>query len=505
MPDAIVVGAGIGGLSAAIALRAAGKSVRLLEAAPEVGGKAGVVSIDGVEVDTGPTLLTMPEVFEEILGLAGMSLATDAPLHHAGRFFQYSWPDGRSLEVHADPARTLASVEETFGAGARAELQAFLDYAQGIWRVAEGRFILGDAPSLKSLIWLGVAGIKEASALDAWTSMGQAIDKRIRSPHLRTLLSRYATYNGSDPRRAPGTLNCIAHVELTRGASAICGGTYELIRALHRAARRLGVEIELGARVDSILLERSAAVGVALADGRRLRADAIVANADAAHVAARLLPPGKGRAIGDQYEPSMSGYCLIVRARRRPLEERAAHTVLFPADYRAEFADIFDKDRPPADPTVYLCAQEKSHGRAGWADHEPIFVMVNAPPEPERGARSAELWRSLEERVMTRLLSAGLVDGGDQVVWRRSPTELAARFPGSRGAIYGASSNSWNAAFKRPANVVAAIPGLYLASGSAHPGGGMPLAALSGLSAARGALRTFGTRGAQQALRTEET
>ena len=504
MPDVLVIGAGIGGLSAAISLAAAGKSVKVLEAAAEVGGKAGTVIVEGVEIDTGPTLLTMPEVFDQILGMAGMRLETDAPIHHAERFFQYIWPDGHSLEVHEVLSCTLGSVEKALGTRARADLEAFLSYARKIWEVAEGRFILGDAPSLKSLVWLGVAGIKEASALDAWTTMAAAIDKRTVSPYLRTLLARYATYNGSDPRRVPATLNCIAHVELARGASAIRGGTYELIRALHRAAQRLGVDVELGARVDSIVVEGGAATGVELADGRRLGARAVVANADAAHVSGRLLPSSKRRALGDEAEPSMSGYCFALRARRRSVQDRAAHTVLFPVDYRAEFVDIFDRDRPPADPTVYVCAQEKSHGRAGWAEHEPLFVMVNAPPEPQRGARPPNVWRELELRSLDRLVRAGLIHADDEVVWRRSPTELAARFPGSRGAIYGASSNSWNAAFKRPANVVAAVPGLFLASGSAHPGGGMPLAALSGLSAARGALRTFESRGARQTPRTEE-
>jgi 1-hydroxycarotenoid 3,4-desaturase len=241
-----------------------------------------------------------------------------------------------------------------------------------------------------------------------------------------------------------------------------------------------------------VLVEAGRAAGVALADGRVLRAEAVVANADVAHVAGALLPPSARAAVDGSGEPSMSGYTAVVRARRRTGDAaRVAHTVLFPArPYTEEFADIFDRDRPPAEPTVYLCAQEPCHGRAGWPEHEPVFVMANAPPEPAEGRprRDPAIWAALRDRLLARAAGAGLLDAGDSVVWERTPAGLAERFPGTRGAIYGTSSNGMMAAFQRPANRVAGLPGLYLASGSAHPGGGMPLCVLSGRRAAECAL-----------------
>ena len=192
--------------------------------------------------------------------------------------------------------------------------------------------------------------------------------------------------------------------------------------------------------------------------------------------------PDAGRHLPAAAAPSMSGWTGALRAARQA--DRPPHEVLFPADYDAEFRDIFDHDRPPATPTVYLCAQERCHGLAGWADAEQIFVMANAPAEPVGGPRAPEAWAGLEAAVEQRIRAAGLWTEGDGLVWRRSPTDLAAAFPGSRGAIYGAASNDRFAAFKRPPNRVRTMPGLYLASGSAHPGGGLPLVALSGLAAA---------------------
>lgn len=483
MSDAIVIGAGVGGLSAAICLAAAGTRVRVLESASEIGGKAGVAVVDGVEVDTGPSVLTMPAVFEQLLAKAGMRLEEEAPLVRADPFYRYLWPDGTRLDLPPDLEGTLRAVRGVLGAEAADDLDAFLGYAREIWEIALPRFITAEVPSLSTFLWLGAGGIREAAKLDAFSTMWSAIERRVRSQKLRDLLARYATYNGSDPRRAVGTLNCIAHVELTGGAASIRGGTYELVRALHRAASRLGVRFELGCEVGSIDFVRGRVSGVTTADGRPLSSGRVVANADAALVADVLAPRAAKRLGGALREPSTSGLCLVVRAARQA--DRAAHTVLFPRHYEDEFTDLFDRRRPPHEPTVYVCAQEKSNERAGWPDHEPLFVMVNAPAEPRDGRSDEARWVELERVAMGRLRAAGVVGAEDQVVWRRSPTDLARRFPGSRGAIYGAASHGWDAAFKRPANRVKGVEGLYLASGSAHPGGGLPLVALSGMTAAK--------------------
>jgi phytoene dehydrogenase-like protein len=161
--------------------------------------------------------------------------------------------------------------------------------------------------------------------------------------------------------------------------------------------------------------------------------------------------------------------------------------VLFPEDYASEFSDIFDRGQLPETPTVYLCAQEKTHGIKGWPDHEPVFIMANAPAVSDSHDKALD-WRSYRDRVLGRAVAAKRFEVGDTVVWERTPADLASAFPYSRGSIYGAASNNRYAAFKRPPNCLPGVYGLYLASGSAHPGGGLPLAALSGQNAAQEAL-----------------
>ena len=482
MIDAIVIGAGIGGLSAAIELGARGLHVRVLEASDALGGKAGTMTVDGVEFDTGPSLLTMPDVFDAIFRRAGSTLEDELELRSHDPWFRYLWPDGARLDVSHGLRGTLASVRTTFGAQAESELRTYLDHAKSIWEAAAPTFVYGEAPSLRGVLKLGPRALPLLARIEPLRKLQASIHARVREPHLRMLLERYATYNGSDPRRAPATLGCIAHVELGLGAWGIQGGVQALTRALARAAERLGGELSTGARVSRILIEQGRACGVELAGGEQLRSRVVIANADPAHVFGELTSK---RSAGP-LEPSMSGWNAMLRARRSP---RAPHTVLFPSDYSEEFRDVFDRARPPTDPTVYLCAQERAHGRVGWPEHEPVFVMVNAPPEPIHGASPDHWWRDLAGRVQARLRRAELASEGDAFVWQRTPRELAARFPGSRGAIYGASSSSRTAAFLRPANEVRSIPGLFLGSGGAHPGGGMPLAAISGRLAASAAAR----------------
>ncbi len=483
MAEIVIVGAGIGGLSAAVVLAARGYDVEVLEAADRPGGKAGVVVIDGVEVDTGPSVLTLPERFDEVFAAAGTTLAAEGPLRRLDPGFRYLWPDGAVVDTYHDPADTIAAVARALGADAGRELAGFLAYAKRIWDAAAPHFILGDAPNLGTLLWKGPLLLGSLAAIDPLRTMRQGIEARVREPHLRDLLTRYATYNGSDPRAAPATLNCIAHVELGLGGYGLEGGIHALIDALVRVATRHGAKIRCDARVSGLLVEGGRVVGARLDGGGHRRADAVVVNADVGHLLGDLWPrEAQGLGFGPPEPPSTSGWTGILRARRR---ERVPHTVLFPANYTQEFVDLFDRDQPPTDPTVYLCAQEPAHGRTGWAEDEPVFVMANAPAEPRTGQTDPAVWEALAARVLERIRSAGLATPEDALVWRRSPTDLAARFPGSRGALYGAASNTRFAAFQRPPNRVRAAPGLYLASGSAHPGGGLPLCARSGAAAAQ--------------------
>ena len=498
MTDVIIIGAGMGGLAAAISTAAKGHNVQVFEASSQAGGKAGTTIIDGVEVDTGPSVVTLPEVFDTLFKAAGTRLEDEVTLKTSSPAFRYIFADGVVLDMHHEVEPMLDGIRSTLGRNAAAEMRAFLRYAKTIWNAGAPNFVYGKAPSFGTIMRLGLTRIADVRRIDSMRSMYKGIGAYVQDPHLRNILARYATYNGSNVLTAPATLNCISHVELALGGFGIEGGIAALVRALTRAAEKLGVRFVYDTPIREIVVRGGRVVGVKTHDGGGFSSPAIVANADVGHLARDLLPSDQRRVVTPPSPPSMSGWTAIVRAKKGS-EPRPAHAVLFAAEYLEEFIDIFDRDRPPQTPTVYLCAQQTCHGRPGWSDAEPVFVMANSPAEPESGPRDPEAFRMLERRVMDRIRNAGLIAVDDSVVWTRTPSELAETFPGSRGSIYGAASNSAMAAFRRPSNAIKGLPGLYLASGSAHPGGGLPLCALSGIAAAEALVADHGGRALQTA------
>ena len=487
MADVVVIGAGLGGLAAAVDLARRGYDVEVVEAADQPGGKAGTVTLDGVEVDTGPSVMTLPHVLGGLLADAGTQLADELTLSVPDIVTRYLWPDGTALDILQDPEDSADNVARVLGDRAGDDFRGFLAYSRAMWEASADDFVFGPAPTPWTLWRLGLTRFYDIPKLDPLRTMWGAIDARCESPYLKDLFARFATYNGSDVRVAPATLNCIAWVELGLGVFGVQGGIHEVVRALVRVGERHGMRLRLGSPVVRIHGEHGVRA-VELAGGVRIDCQAVVCNADVRHLVDTLAP----QAPVPLAEPSMSGWVGILKARR---SQRAPHTVLFGEPYLDEFRHIFDEDRPPAMPTVYLCAQEPCHGRTGWAEHEPVFVMANTPPEPLGRPRDPAIWQALEERVVGRLRTHGLMGPSDQLVHTRTPQGLAQRFPGSRGAIYGGSSNSRMAAFTRPPNRHPRMRGLYLASGSAHPGGGMPLCLQSGRAAATCVVEDLGRLG----------
>lgn len=477
----VIVGGGIGGLSAAIRLAAAGERVVIFEQNDKVGGKMGEWRAEGFRWDTGPSVITMPHVFDDLFAVAGKRTSDYLTLQPAEPLTRYFYRDGAVLDATSNLPRMIAQIERIEPRDVEGYL-AYLAYAARLHRITGKVFIYDTPPTPASLFKVP---LRDALRVDALRSMDAAIRSFVRSPHLRQLLGRFATYVGASPYRAPATLNVIAHVELNGGVYYPRGGIYAIARGMARLAAELGVEIRTGCPVERILVENRRVCGVQ-AGGERIAAKAVIANVDVATVYEKLLPAEATDAAYVQRllraEPSCSGYVLLLGVQGTH-ERLAHHNIFFTQDYRAEFEDIFERGVPPDDPTVYVAITSKSDPEDAPAGMENWFVLINAPALSERydWANNAPRYR---DRALETLAKFG-VTPQIRAEYQLTPLDIARLTGARRGALYGMSSNTPFAAFLRPHNRARGIRGLYFAGGTAHPGGGVPMVTLSGGVAAR--------------------
>jgi phytoene desaturase len=484
--DTVVIGAGLGGLASAIRLAAAGQRVLVLERNATVGGKMSEVRAAGFRFDTGPSVITMREVLEDLFVTAGQSMHDHLELLPVDPLTRYFFADGSTLDIARSLPDTLAQIarlDERDVAG----YQKYLAYAARLYNITAPVFTFGPPPALASLRQVPVADALFAGG-QALRSMQAAICAHVQHPHLRQLLGRFATYVGASPYLATALLSVVAHVELNGGVWYPRGGVYAIAGALEGVARKLGVEIRTGAAVTAIELQphnkRQRVAGVRLASGEVIAGRAVIANTDVADVYSQLLPAAFGARAARlaHREVSCSGFIMLlgVAAQHAQL---AHHNILFSADYAREFQQLFEQQHPPDDPTVYVAITSKTDSAHAPAGCENWFVLANVPASSahynweEGRARYAEL-------VLARLTRLGLDVRTLRYSTIFSPPDLERMSGARRGALYGVSFNTRLAPFVRPRNAAPDVGGLYFAGGTTHPGGGVPLVLLSGKLAA---------------------
>jgi 1-hydroxycarotenoid 3,4-desaturase len=479
----IVIGAGVGGLVAALLLAVEGFEVTVIERAAGPGGKMRQVEAGGLLLDAGPTVFTMRWVFEQIFAEAGATLADHVRLQRAQTLARHLWRDGAHLDLYADPEQSADAIGAFAGAAEAAGFRQFCARARSIYETLRDSFILAERPSPVDLVrHAGVAGLPQLLRISPFATMWDELGKYFRDPRLRQLFGRYATYCGSSPFAAPATLMLVAHVEMD-GVWRLAGGMYSLARALAGLAQARGARFLYGRDARRIIVKAGRAQGVQLADGETIEADAIIMSGDVSALRNGLLGREAQGAAGaaSRGQPSLSALTLAMRARAEGAS-LVHHNVFFSDDYRAEFDDIFIRRRLPASPTIYVCAQDRADDPTAH-DEERLFALVNAPAGGEAAELSPEELNRCEETIFRGLAACGLRVSAT-ATRRTTPADFARLFPATGGAIYGQASHGWMASFTRP-GARTNLPGLYLAGGSVHPGPGAPMAAISGRNAAR--------------------
>ena len=485
----VVVGAGLGGLSAACTLAARGHNVTLLERNAWAGGKAAVLEHSGFRFDMGPTILTVPSVLRRIFSEAGRRLEDSLDLVPLDPQWRCFFDNGHVLELSANLEHMRAQLASD--ASVWTGYRNFLQLAARFHKISERYFFWRPVGSMWDTFDAGstfrLSVLREIMSMRLGHTVAGTIRNTVKDPRVAQMLDHFTQYIGSAPDQSPAILCAIAHMQTAEGVWYPRGGTGAVARALLDLARSLGVHVRTRTPVRRIVVESGHVTGVETESGDTVPADAVVANSDAVRTHTELI----GGSVADRflkrrkYEPACSGVVLYLGLKRR-YDHLLHHNFVFSHSPEEEFDAIYRRGEPAPDPTCYVCAPAVTEPSVAPPGGEAMYVLVHTPY-----LRPGHDWSAMLPRYRRVILdklarTAGLHDLEDNIVYESAltPEDIHERYSVLNGAIYGVASHGrLNGAFK-PSNRSRDVKGLYLAGGAAHPGPGMPMVMMSGWIAA---------------------
>lgn len=483
-PSVVVVGAGLGGLSAAISLAAAGYRVRVFEKNKRVGGKLNLMRRKGFSFDMGPSILTLPQVFRELFRRAGEDFDARVPIRALSTHWRCLFEDGVSVDLVAN-LQEQKRLFARLGQKLPDQFERFLAYSRKQYELVEPPYLRRGADTFWGMV-KGI-GFGNLPAMDGLHSMSTGVGRYFDDPRLRDIFGFFVKYIGSSADNAPGFLNLLPWVQYGFGLWYIDGGMYVLAREMARLLDELGGEVCCNTEVTALEPAGARRIGgVGLADGTVVRADVVVSNMEVIPAHERLLhtDPTSMRRFR-RFEPACSG--LVLHLGLDKIYDRLAHhNVLFSANQAGHFASVFDNHRLPDDPTIYLVAPARTDPAVAPPGHDLLKILPHIPYIDERDPVSPGEYERFKERVIDKCERMGLTGLRRHTVFEHwwTPRDIERLYYSNRGAIYGVVSDlKKNYALKAPKHS-RLYENLYFVGGSVNPGGGMPMVVLSGMQTA---------------------
>lgn len=467
-----VVGSGVAGMASAIRMAIKGYDVHVFEQGAVAGGKLNQIKGNGYRFDTGPSLFTLPQLLADLFAAAGKDVSSYIHYNRLDVVTRYFYPDGSVLNAKSDPAAFAAECNDVFGEPA-SNILNYLDESKALYELTANLFIFSPFPSSKIFSSPEAKLLaKNPGKLRAFTTMHKVNKHAFTDKRIVQLFDRYATYSGSNPYKAPGTLTMIPHLEHNIGAFFPEKGMRQVSEAMEALAHDVGVTFHLSSRVEKIITDSNGVVGLRV-NGEDTKFDVVVNDTDIFYAYPTLLPNNKLPWIFKQQKPSTSALIFYwgVKATHPKLE---LHNILFSENYRKEFEEM-ERGRISSDPTVYIFISSKQVSSDAPEGCENWFTMINVPFDTgQNWPKLVEECRvSIQAKIKTMLgIDLQPIVEFEQVL---DPPTIARTTSSFGGSLYGISSNGMMAAFSRHPNHRKSVPGLYFVGGSVHPGGGIPL------------------------------
>jgi phytoene desaturase len=479
MKDIIIIGGGLGGLSAAISLQSKGYNVTIVEENLHPGGKMMPVEIDGYFFDFGPNTITMPHVFQSVINDAGGDSSRYFEFERLVKHTKNVFPDGSVLYQTADSEDMINELGGIDPYGA-VHYREYLKEVEKLYSLAERGFLYRVFGSWRD--YLSPVLSYHFMKVRPFEKMDHFHRRFFQDENVLKVFNRYATYIGSSPYECPATFSLIGHLEMNEGVYYTKGGNTKIAQGFYQFFKELGGQVHLGKRIKEIVVKEKRAVGVIFQHGEMQSADDVIVNGDFITATKHLVnekdrPSHPDRKL-DTYEPSISAFVILAGVRTFQ-DSIHHHQVYFTEDYQKEFTEIFSDKTLPSDPTIYI-----SHSAATdptLTKGSNLFILINAPAI----TLTDDQTQSYKEKIYHKLEEKGIpIRESLEVEKIYTPDTIKHKFSAYKGSLYGLASHRMTEAFLRPSNVSKDIEHLFYVGGTTHPGGGSPMVTISGRNVA---------------------
>jgi diapolycopene oxygenase len=479
----IVIGGGLGGLSAAISLRQAGYEVTVHEKNAQIGGKLNVLKERGYTFDLGPSILTLPHIFNRLFERSGRQMKDYLSIRPLRPHWRNFFEDGSVVDLYPEPDRMA---EEARKVGENpANVQRFLDYSARLYDLVNAGYFEQGLDTSRD--FARFYGFWKFLQFDLFRTMHGGVKRFLKTRPMQDIFDYFIKYVGSSAYHAPAFMNCLPTIQFRYDLWYVDGGLYQIAVGLQRLMDELGVAVRLHSEISEIRKLGPRVTGVVTHAGEFLPADIIVCNMEVIPACRHLLREEEFllRSLR-KFEPACSGLVLELGLDCQ-YPQLAHHNFFFSAHQKEHFHTVFRKRQLPPDPTIYLVAASKTDPTVAPAGCDCLKILPHIPYIDDAHPLSRADYLAFKERVVDKLERMGLKDLRRHVVFEHcwTPLDIRQQYYSHKGAIYGVVSDRFkNLAFKAPKQSPR-YPNLFFAGGSVNPGGGMPMVVLCGQNVAK--------------------